>query len=100
VLPLLGPSNPRDTTGLVADYGLSIFPFFVNQFILLGVRGVDVVNARAQVLEEVRDAKSASLDYYTFVRNAYFQRRKALVNDGQEEKNGEDIYQVDEDLVQ
>jgi ABC-type transporter lipoprotein component MlaA len=68
----------------------------------LGERGVDLINARARLLEEVRDAKRASLDYYTFMRNAYFQRRKALVNDSLEVtgQDGEDLYQVEEDFVE
>jgi ABC-type transporter lipoprotein component MlaA len=39
------------------------------------------VNTRAQFLQEVAEAKAASLDYYVFVRNAYLQRRQALIED-------------------
>lgn len=94
VLPFLGPSNPRDTGGLVADSAASVLPFFVNQWVLVGARVVDVVNSRSLVLEEVRDAKQASLDYYVFVRNAYRQRREALVKDSTEltSQDEEDLY--------
>jgi phospholipid-binding lipoprotein MlaA len=101
VLPLLGPSNPRDTGGLVADYAASVVPFFVNQWILFGTRVGNIVNARSLVLKEVRDAKQASLDYYTFVRNAHFQRREALVNDSTEltHEDDKDLYDLhDPDL--
>jgi phospholipid-binding lipoprotein MlaA len=84
VLPLLGPSSPRDATGLAGDYALSVTPFFVDQFILLGARVADTVNDRAGVLKEVRDVKRGALDYYISVRNAYLQRRKALVSDDAE----------------
>jgi len=103
VLPIVGPSNPRDAVGLAGDYAMSITPFFVNQFILLGTRVVDVINTRSLLLQPVRDAKAASLDYYTFVRNAYFQRRKALISDANEgfkPSNEEDIYHVEEELVE
>jgi phospholipid-binding lipoprotein MlaA len=101
MLPLLGPSTLRDGAGTFVDYPLSVVPFFVNQFILLGARGVDFLNARSRVLEEVRDAKDAALDYYSFVRNAYLQRREALVRDDaeltEEELYGEDLYEIVDD---
>ncbi|HEV7732916.1 MAG TPA: VacJ family lipoprotein [Candidatus Binatia bacterium] len=81
VLPLLGASNIRDTGGLVFDSAASITPFFIDGFITLGARVIDVVNTRAQFLGAVAEAKAASLDYYVFVRNAYTQRRNALVKD-------------------
>ena len=96
VLPLLGPSNPRDTAGLCVDYALSVTPFFVDQYILLGVRVLDAVNERSLILEEVKDAKEASLDYYTFMRDAYFQRRASLISDGETNAEFEDeLYHPD-----
>jgi len=99
VLPLLGPSNPRDTVGLVADSAASVTPFFVDQFILLGAKVAETVNIRTLLLEEIEAAKSGSFDHYSFVRNAYFQRRSALVNDSTEApaRNGEDLYRLDLD---
>ncbi|MGH7859552.1 MAG: MlaA family lipoprotein [Candidatus Binatia bacterium] len=81
VLPLLGPTNVRDTAGLLGDYPLSVAPFFVNQYILLGARVADTVNTRARFLEEVRDARDAALDFYVFSRHAYTKSRAAKVND-------------------
>ena len=103
VLPFFGASNPRDTAGLGADYAMRIYPFFVGTtvevLITSGANGVDIVNTRASFLKEVEDAKSAALDYYVFVRNAYIQRRNALVNDSNEveRSNAEDLYEVPED---
>jgi phospholipid-binding lipoprotein MlaA len=81
VLPFLGASNIRDTGGLVFDSAASITPFFIDGFITAGARLIDVINTRAQFLGAVAEAKAASLDYYIFVRNAYTQRRDALVKD-------------------
>ncbi|MCC6849529.1 MAG: VacJ family lipoprotein [Deltaproteobacteria bacterium] len=97
VLPLLGPSNPRDTGGMPVDYVLSITPLVLDSFWWTGAGIVNVVNTRAQYLDEVRNAKEASLDYYVFARNAYYQRRKALVNDQQEESGQappDDLYDL------
>ena len=97
VLPLLGPSNVRDTGGLAVDYVLSVYPWAVNSWVLLPIGAVSAVNTRAQILQEVEDAKQASLDYYIFVRNAYYQRRVALVNDQQEDQGHrptENLYDI------
>ena len=85
VLPVLGPSNPRDTAGIPVDYVFSVTPLFLSSFWWTGAGVINIVNARAQILDEVQQAKQASLDYYVFVRNAYYQRRDAQVNDQKEE---------------
>jgi phospholipid-binding lipoprotein MlaA len=99
VLPLLGPSNPRDTVGLVADSAASVTPFFVDRFILLGARVAETINIRSLMLEEIEGAESGSFDHYSFVRNAYLQHRNALVNDSTEApaSNGDDLYHPDLD---
>jgi phospholipid-binding lipoprotein MlaA len=81
MLPILGPSDIRDGGGLIVDSATSITPFFVNSYILLGARTVEIVNIRAQYLDTIRKAKEAAFDYYSFVRNAYLQRRAGLIND-------------------
>ena len=81
VLPIFGPSSIRDGAGILVDIPMSVAPFFVNSYILYGARVLEVVNYRAQVLDTAAQAKEASVDYYTFMRNAYLQRREALVND-------------------
>jgi phospholipid-binding lipoprotein MlaA len=78
---VLGASSLRDAPALGVDAVTAITPFFVDAWILVGARIVDVVNTRAQFLEEVAQARAASLDYYVFVRNAYLQRRQALIED-------------------
>ena len=81
VIPFLGASSVRDASGLAVDTALSVTPFFVDGLILFGARVVDIVNFRSTVIDEVRHAKEASVDYYSFVRDAYFQRRAALISD-------------------
>jgi phospholipid-binding lipoprotein MlaA len=81
VLPLLGASSLRDAPALAVDSAAAITPFFIDAWILVGARVADVINTRAQFLKAVEEAKAAALDYYVFVRNAYLQRRDALVHD-------------------
>jgi phospholipid-binding lipoprotein MlaA len=81
VLPVLGPSSLRDAPALAVDSAAGITPFFIDAWILAGARVIDVVNTRAKFLDAVSEARAASLDYYTFVRNAFVQRRQAQVED-------------------
>jgi phospholipid-binding lipoprotein MlaA len=90
VLPILGPSNPRDAGGLAVDTALSVTPFFLDWYVTTGARVFETINYRTSVLQEVHDAKESALDYYTFVRNAYQQRRKALVSDNAEPSTQEE----------
>ncbi len=98
VLPLFGPSNPRDTGALAVDYVLSVTPLFAPGYATISAGAVNAVNARAQVIEEVKDAKEASLDYYVFVRNAYHQRRDALIHDQKQDERDhaptDDLYDL------
>lgn len=81
VVPFLGPSDIRDVFGLGVDGPAHVWPFFVDAWVTSTVTGLDAINTRSLYLEEVRDARSRSLDYYTFVRDAYLQRRQSLVDD-------------------
>ena len=69
VVPLAGPSTPREVVGDVMSIAL-------NPLTWLGVPGLDVlflVNGRAQADDKIEAAKRASLDYYVFARDAYVQ---------------------------
>ena len=82
VLPFLGPSSPRDVVGLGGDFALGFYTYFVPiPYVTIGASAINIVNERSRYIEEVKNAKEASLDYYTFVRNAYVQRRWKAVND-------------------
>jgi phospholipid-binding lipoprotein MlaA len=81
VAPLLGPTNVRDGVGRIADTFTAIYPIFAAIQYTIGATAVNTLNYRAQVLDEVREAKAASLDYYVFVRDAYDQRRRTLIRD-------------------
>lgn len=84
VLPFIGSSNPRDTGGLAVDAALSVSPFFLEWYVTTGAKLFDTLNFRSEIIDEVHDAKQGALDYYIFVRNAYQQRRQALVDDNAE----------------
>jgi phospholipid-binding lipoprotein MlaA len=81
VLPIFGPSNPRDTVGLVADGQLRVYPWFLSFYVTGSATIVKSINLRSLYLKEVASGRESALDYYVFVRDAYLQRRRALIND-------------------
>jgi len=96
VVPLFGPSTPRDGVGSIAEIPLS--PTYYAQEPYAWYAG-DLVNWRALNLEEIAKAKERSFDWYVFVRNAYLQSRAAKVKDSDvqdpyvaPEEGGDDLY--------
>ena len=81
VLPFLGPSNIRDTVGRVADNAARVYPWFIPWYASSSTSSLEVINTRARYIDDIDDLRSASLDYYVSVRDAYMQRREALIED-------------------
>jgi len=84
-LPLLGPSNTRDTVGTVAALfanPLSFIPGSVITGVVAGGTGAGVVDGRANLLETTDALEASSLDYYASLRSAQAQRRAAMIEEG------------------
>jgi phospholipid-binding lipoprotein MlaA len=83
VLPLLGSSDVRDGVGTALD----LYYDPVGDFRPIRVRNSAVVlrftGVRADLLDASRLLEEAALDRYVFQRDAYLQRRRSLVYDGQ-----------------
>ena len=82
VLPILGPSTLRDTLATPLDMkGDAVQQF--NEPATRNVLSVTrVLDVRSDLLESVDVIKAAALDPYTFVRDAYLQKRQNDVYDG------------------
>ncbi len=84
VLPLLGSSTTRDVWSWPVDgYLLDPVSYLNAAAARYGLAGLYIVNARANLLRASDLLEQAALDPYTFQREAYLQRRRNLVNDGQ-----------------
>jgi hypothetical protein len=83
VLPILGPSDVRDgLSTLFVDWrGYPIW--YINDVVvrnsLIVFRFID---ARANLLDVSQLVEEAALDHYAYVRDAYLQRRRSLIYDG------------------
>jgi phospholipid-binding lipoprotein MlaA len=84
MLPFLGPSNLRDGPGKVVDS--IIYPpnwADIDPALRTGLFALDLVNTRAELMVLEEKAGELSRDRYVFIRDAYLDRRKFLVNDGE-----------------
>ena len=82
VLPFLGASNGRDSVGLVVDWFTDPILLVEDDAVRWGLRGLDVVDTRADLLNASRVLEQAALDPYAFVRDAFLQRREDQIYDG------------------
>ena len=104
VLPFLGPSSPRDFTGLLSTSLLDPMYQFgssSNQSAFRSYRmGVGVVDFRSQNIEIFDDLQNNSLDYYAAVRSFYNQSRESQSANNIETGNNieDDIFDEFEDL--
>jgi phospholipid-binding lipoprotein MlaA len=75
VRPYLGPATMRDAVGSTVDMFRNPFGWFLgpNMAITAGSVGVDAVDR----LGQLKQAEDASIDFYSFVRSAYYQMRRA-----------------------
>ncbi len=94
VLPLLGPSTVRDTTGTLTEFWVGntvevgntqifnptgeITPASAENATIL----TKTVSKRADLLEEKAMVDSASFDPYAFMRDSWLQRRESQIHDG------------------
>ncbi|BCQ24349.1 VacJ family lipoprotein [Caballeronia sp. NK8] len=83
VLPLLGPSTVRDSAGLVVDYFGNPLTYVSPDSVSWALYGVNLINVRANLLGATDVLADAALDKYSFVRNAYLQRRQYLISGGE-----------------
>ena len=94
MLPLLGPSNPRDLVGTVADGFLNpisyLLPFEAN----IARGALDGVDVREQNIEGLDELRSGSLDFYARLRSVWQQRRDAQL--GRSTDTGERIDVLDD----
>lgn len=82
VLPFLGPSTLRDASGSIVDTYYDPVNAVEDPQTRTALWLTDAVDTRAGLLRASRVLEQAALDPYTFLRDAYLQRRENLVYDG------------------
>ena len=83
VLPIFGPSNLRDTAGMILAYTtdpINAYAVHEGETWLLPVRTTaNAIDQRSRIIDEVNALRNNSLDYYATVRSSYYQNRKAAI---------------------
>jgi len=83
VLPLFGPSNLRDTTGMVMTMmtdPINAYAVTQGEAWAIPVRtAANAIDQRSQIIDEVNALRDNSVDYYAAVRSSYYQNRKAAI---------------------
>ena len=92
VLPVLGPSNLRDTAGSFVNvmggdpwYNVSAHGNneFLNENIYLTSRALDGIDFRADNIESIENLERNSLDFYASVKSLYTQDRENKIKNNQ-----------------
>src|SRR5579859_7561762 len=97
VLPLFGPSNPRDTVGMAVDgvadpWGYVLYTTYPEQIGVAVGKGIDQLSTK---VEDYEQAKKTSLDFYAFLRSSYRQNRRFDL--GQSPSTDDSLYDVPAD---
>ncbi|HSP30667.1 MAG TPA: VacJ family lipoprotein [Halomonas sp.] len=80
VLPFLGPSTLRDTTGLPADIAAYPVTYVDDDTVRISLTALNLIDVRAGLLDQ---EELISGDRYRFIRDAYLQSRQFEVSDGE-----------------
>jgi phospholipid-binding lipoprotein MlaA len=82
VLPLFGPSSPRDIFGVAGDYTVVPIRRVDDTSTRNSLYVIEIIDTRAQLLAVDDIIDQAAFDPYIYIRDAWIQRRRSLVYDG------------------
>lgn len=89
MLPLLGPSNARDTIGQIVDFLTYPLLYYNHEPARTGLYVLKLVDARANALGATDILNTAAGDQeYQFVREAYRQHRDSQIRNGKPKLEG------------
>jgi phospholipid-binding lipoprotein MlaA len=91
VLPFLGPSTARDAPARLVDPQWFYSNYVDPQSLYWGAWALDKVRTRANLLQAESVLEQAALDRYSFIRDAWMQRRRSQVYDGHPPRVKEDF---------
>ena len=88
VLPFLGPSNLRDTLSLGVDWAASPLSYAGGNYQIpnntleaTGIKAFEMVNTTSLHPGEYQSLKKDALDWYTFLRNSYEEKRRKEIDE-------------------
>lgn len=86
VLPLLGPSNPRDLIGTFVDVFFDPTFYYTraesDRDLLVTKQALGLLDERSRNIGAIQQIKSTSVDYYATMRSLYRQHRESEIHNG------------------
>jgi phospholipid-binding lipoprotein MlaA len=85
VLPLTGPSNPRDAVGSLVDLAFDPLTYIGMRekgWWTAGRRVADILDERSRNIDTLDELRRSSVDLYATLRSLYRQHRQAEIRDG------------------
>jgi len=85
MIPLLGPSNPRDVAGITANVLLdptNLIPMKQHLWWASFHQYMVLIDLRSQTLDTLREVERSSVDYYASMRSLYRQVRAEQIRNG------------------
>ena len=82
VWPIIGPRTARDSLGFGVDAVADPVGYLGNVPARNSLYGTRLVDTRASLLPAEKAINEASLDKYAYIRDAYLQRRRSVIYDG------------------
>ncbi len=93
MLPLFGPSNPRDAFGKVVDFFLDPINWWAensdNDWVPITRTIISGIDTRDQLWDVLDDLEKSSVDFYAAIRSLYRQRRNEDISNGAGLKDNE-----------
>ncbi len=87
VLPIFGPSNPRDGIGILVDTFLDPLTYVASnndaEEYLIARTVIAGIDLRSRNIEALDDMKRDSIDFYARIRSLYRQKRANEINNGE-----------------
>jgi phospholipid-binding lipoprotein MlaA len=91
MLPLFGPSNPRDAVGRLVDFMADPFNIWAantdREHLSFARTGAHAVHVRSGNIDLIDDMEKTSLDFYAAIRSLYRQRRADVISNGRGSAN-------------
>ncbi|MDA0240910.1 MAG: VacJ family lipoprotein [Proteobacteria bacterium] len=86
MLPILGPSNPRDAVGKVVDFFFDPINYWAantdRQYVTISRTVISGIDARDQIWDILNDLERSSIDFYAAIRSLYRQSRADGIRNG------------------
>lgn len=92
-LPVIGPTTPRHLMGRVLDFNFLPVGYLEDTDGRTAAYGVNAVNTRANLLDDVDNIEKSSSDIYASYRSFYRQNREFEINNG--ETSFDDLPEID-----